>query len=701
MNKNIIVCLLCVGTNIAVYAQGPAVPQRKQLSDSIVDMEEIVVTANRHETLRLKAPTLVGVLDTKIFKSTHAICVADGLSFQPGLRVEDNCQNCGFTQACLNGLDGRYTQLLLDSRPVFSAVASLYGLEFIPSNMVERVEVIHGGGSALYGSSAIGGVVNIITKEPKNSGAEVSHSFQSIGGGNSFDNATALNASLVDKANRIGLSLFANLRHRDGYDSDGDGFSELPFMRTESVGARSFLRLSDRQRITLQYNHIYDYHRGGDHFSRPVYESAISEMSEHHINGGSAEYKFWSSDATRYLNVYTSMMTVSRNSYNGGTGGDDSEAARLLALKEYGRTHDLTWVSGAQLCQHLGRLLFMPAELTAGVEYQRENLKDEIPAYSLTTRQHVNIGSGLVQNEWKNDQWNLLLGARVDKHSMLRHAIVSPRVNLRYAPLSELVVRLSYADGFRAPQIYDEDLHVSLSNGERWKIYLADNLKEERSHSVNGSVDYSPHIGPWRTEFTAEGFFTRLNHSFADSYTDEVDENGFRKIVKYNTGGAHVYGLNLEVKAALRRLLDLEAGFTWQHSRYAEAERWSDAAPAEKRVFRTPDTYGYLNATLTPLARWSFSANGVYTGSMLVAHMAGSGTAGDVAVHTPSFCDCGLQVTYKQPFISATTLEFSVGIRNLFDAYQDDFDKGPQRDADYIYGPMYPRSCYISAKMSI
>lgn len=93
------------------------------------------------------APTLVNVLDAKVFTTTNAVNLAQGLNFQPGVRVETNCQNCGFQQVRINGLDGPYTQILIDSRPIFSALSGVYGLEQIPANMIERVEVMRGGGS--------------------------------------------------------------------------------------------------------------------------------------------------------------------------------------------------------------------------------------------------------------------------------------------------------------------------------------------------------------------------------------------------------------------------------------------------------------------------------------------------------------------------------------------------------------------------
>lgn len=208
-----------------------------------------------------------------------------GLSFQPGVRVEDDCQNCGFTQVRINGLDGHYSQILVDSHPVFSALTGVYGLEQIPANMIERVEVLRGGGSALFGSSAIGGTINVITKEPSRNSAQMSHTLTSIGGSNSYDNNTMLNASLVTESGRAGLCVFGQSRHRSGYDHDGDGFTEVPVINSQSVGMRSFFRTGAYSRITAQYHHINEFRRGGDMLDRPPHEALIAEQIDHSIDG--------------------------------------------------------------------------------------------------------------------------------------------------------------------------------------------------------------------------------------------------------------------------------------------------------------------------------------------------------------------------------------------------------------------------------
>ncbi len=117
-----------------------------------VMLDGVVVSANRSETTRMMAPTLVNVVDMETYDKVNATSLSQGLSFQPGVRVENNCQNCSYQQVRINGLDGPYTQILIDSRPIFSALAGVYGIEQLPANMVDRVEVMRGGGSALFGS---------------------------------------------------------------------------------------------------------------------------------------------------------------------------------------------------------------------------------------------------------------------------------------------------------------------------------------------------------------------------------------------------------------------------------------------------------------------------------------------------------------------------------------------------------------------
>ncbi|MCB0820255.1 MAG: TonB-dependent receptor plug domain-containing protein, partial [Bacteroidetes bacterium] len=131
-----------------------------------ISLSEVVISATRRETDKRNSPVQVSVLNRKMLELTQSNNLSEGLCFQPGLRMETDCQTCGYSQLRMNGMSGSYSQILINSRPVFSSVLSLYGLEMFPSAIIERVEVVKGGGSVLFGSSAIAGTVNIITRKP-------------------------------------------------------------------------------------------------------------------------------------------------------------------------------------------------------------------------------------------------------------------------------------------------------------------------------------------------------------------------------------------------------------------------------------------------------------------------------------------------------------------------------------------------------
>lgn len=671
------------------------------LASDDVDLDEVVVSANRNETQRRLAPNLVNVIGGKLFDITQSTCLAQGLNFQPGVRTEDNCQNSGFTQVRINGLDGHYSQILVDSRPVFSSLNGVYGLEQIPANMIDRVEVVRGGGSALFGASAIGGTINIITKEPIRNSASFGHTFMSQGGSNSFDNVTTGNVSLVTDDNKAGIYAYGQTRTRQGYDYDGDGYTELPELNNQTFGLNSYLRLSPYSKLSLQYHGIHEFRRGGNKLDQAPHEANIAEQAEHNIQGGGLTYNFYSPDEKNRLSAYFSFQTTARKSYYGGIGEGTDEDIET-AENAYGTTHNFTYVAGTQYVHSFDKLLFMPSDLTLGAEYSYDGIKDVILGYDRNFKQDVRIGSFFCQNEWKNKQWSFLLGGRLDKHNLVDHVIFSPRANLRFNPTENVNLRITYAGGFRAPQAFDEDLHVGVVGGERLVTVLAENLKEERSNSFSVSADLYHKFGNVQTNLLIEGFYTDLNNVFALRQLDQPDAQGNTVQERYNAYGAKVLGLNIEGKAMFTRWFSLQAGLTLQQSHYDEAIAWNDEVPEQKykKMMRTPNTYGYFTASFTPVKRFTASVTGNYTGSMLVGHSAGSGVEKPVAVNTSKFMEVNMKLSYDFPIYKYLTLQVNGGIQNITNAYQKDFDKGWNRDSNYVYGPSLPRSYYVGVKIS-
>ena len=653
-------------------------------------IDAVVVTANKYETKKREATTIVNVISPLLIESTASNTMSDVLDYQTGVRVEMSCQNCGVPQLRINGLEGQYTQLMMDSRPIFSSLASVYGLEQIPAGMVDRVEVVRGGGSALYGSNAIGGVVNIITKEPVRNSLNISQNTQLIGG-KSWDNNTNLNGSFVTSDSKIGVFLFGVLRQREAYDRDNDGFSEIPHLNSATLGMRSYFKTSDYSKLTFEYHHVTEARRGGNNLDRPEHEADIAESLRHNIDAGNLRWDYYSPNERHYATAYSSLQHIGRNSYF-GTAQD---------LNAYGASDDITAVVGGQYRFHMYNCLFMPADLSAGVEYQYNRLRDQIMGYGRDIRQNVHLYGGYVQNEWKNKDVSFLIGLRGEKHSMLRNPIFSPRANVRYTPIKEVVLRATYASGYRAPQTYDEDLHVGAVGGEVSLIQLSDSLRPEMSHSVSLSADWARKFGAWETNVTLEGFFTQLNDVF--SLVENGHDNlGNLLLLRTNEKGARVYGVNIEGKLAYKSIFVFQLGYTYQQSRYIEAVTWSentDILP-QKRMFRTPDHYGYFMATYEPILKFTINLNGKLTGPMLIQHFAGY-VAEDEEVLSPTFFDMGIKLAYEIPLYRLYSLEINAGVKNIFDSFQRDIDKGINRDAGYIYGPSLPRTYFFGINFKL
>ena len=657
------------------------------LEEDRVQLDGVIVSATRSETTRRTSPTLVNVVGMDIYNKTNSSTVAQGLAFQPGVRVENNCQNCGFQQVRINGLDGQYTQILIDSRPIFSSLAGVYGIEQLPANMVDRIEVMRGGGSALFGSSAIAGTVNIITKEPIRNSASISHTLTSIGLSPSFHNTTDINASIVSEDNKLGLAVFGQNTLKDAWDANGDGFTELSKISGQTVGFRGYVKTGYYSKITAEYHHLEEFRRGGDQLDLPPHEVMIAEQTKHGINTGGLKFDWFSKDQKHRFNAFASMQHIGRESYYGA--GMDPNA--------YGKTTDLTWVAGAQYIYRFTKCLFMPADLTAGLEYNEDYLRDNMWGYNRTTDQTVRIVSAYAQNEWKNDRWGILIGGRLDKHNLIKGLIFSPRANLRYNPTKNINLRASYSYGFRAPQAFDEDLHIDNVGGTVSMIRLAEDLKVEKSQSVSVSADMYHSWGNWQANVLVEGFFTDLGDVFA---LKEIgfDANGVLIKERYNESGARVFGGNLEGKVAWKNVFQIQLGMTAQSSKYKEARSWADDVEATRRMFRTPDFHAYVTASYNPLKQLTLALSGTYTGKMLIEHHAGM-IEKNRTEETPAFCDMGFKAAYEFDIYKSFKLQLNAGVQNMFNSFQKDFDSGADRDSGYIYGPTLPRTVYFGVKL--
>lgn len=671
-----------------------------ELNASDMLLDEVVVSASRNEVRRCEAPVVVNVLNQKLFERTNSTDLAQSLNFQSGLRVENSCQNCAFPQVRINGLEGPYSQVLINSRPVVSALSGVYALEQLPVNMIDRIEVVRGGGSALFGANAVGGTINIITTDPIENSFTVGSTISNMNGSNAWEEVVNANVSLVSPDRKFGVALYETYRNRNPYDANDDGFSEVGKLSLNSFGFNAYYRPSEFGRLNIEYHTTNEYRRGGNKFDLEPFQTDITEQTSHVINSGGVNYtQSWNNYKHR-MSLYTSIQDIDRNSYYGAQQNPNA----------YGKTDDITWVLGGMYTGQYDKVIFAPATFTSGMEYQSNSMHDVMVGYNRDMKQDVQIFGIFVQNEWKMNHFTLLAGLRLDNHNLIDNPILSPRVNLMYRPTDKFQARATWSTGFRAPQAYDEDLHITAVGGEGTLIQLADDLSPEKSNSFSGSIDWVFNLGHWQANVLLEGFYTTLNDVFV--LEDKgYDEQGNAIKERRNGSGARVYGANLDFKIAHGKDLALQLGATWQHSLYKEAEQWSEdpeVAPTEN-MMRTPNLYGYFTLSGSPFRNFDWALSGVYTGRMYVPHYAPSDVPStdpyfntyithDELVHTPDFFDFNIKFNYTIPLTNRLSMQVNAGVKNIFNAFQKDLDCGGYRDSGYFYGPTAPRTYFAGVK---
>jgi outer membrane receptor for ferrienterochelin and colicins len=679
------------------------------LEEDVLGIEQVVVTADRNEKNRTEASVIVNTITPRIFVAAQTVTIADGLNFCPGIRMENNCQNCGFSQVRMNGMEGPYSQILINSRPIFSGLAGVYGLELIPTSIIERIEVVRGGGSALYGSNAIAGTINLILKDPINNSFEASINGGLTGVGIkdadlAQDYSVNLNTSLVSDDNKTGMVLYGFYRDREPFDANNDSFSELTNIKNTTIGTRIFRRIGYRSKLAIDFFNIKEERRGGNKFDLPQHEADVAESAEHDITTGAITYDKFFRDEDKF-SVFASGQNVNRDSYYGAN----------QSLKDYGNTKGFTYTLGTQYSAK-----FKKTSLIVGIENRNETLKDiklgylDIDEFGIQTHTNNNTIADQISNtfgvfaqyEIDFNKLNVSVGARFDNYLIedkelnadkKKGNVLSPRITFKYDVFKSLQARLSYSQGYRAPQIFDEDLHI-LSSESRKVIHNNDpDLKQETSHSYMASLDFNKLVGSVNVGFLAEGFYTQLNDAFANETSiHPTEENTFVYTRINSDGGALVNGVNLEAKIDPANEFMLTAGFTFQKSEYDNPQEEFN----EKSFFRTPNQYGYAAIDWDFIKNTCLSATGNYTGSMLVPYYgpnAANPEIGELRESNPFF-DMGAKLSYDFKLNNVTIQAFG-GIKNIFNSYQNDLDIGGDRDPAYLYGPSLPRTVYFGVKI--
>jgi outer membrane receptor for ferrienterochelin and colicins len=665
---------LSAGSPITVDIQ---LTQREKLRSSIV------VTGTRTEHLAVDAPVRTDLIPESFLRREVKGTLAEALTASvPGVRVENNCQNCGVTAVRLNGLEGNYTQILEDGLPTMSSVSMVYALDQIPAEFLQSIEIIKGGASALYGPNAVGGVINLIRREPHRNffrfdsqvGWQYGRPEQSIG-------LTGRTPKLP--AGLLGDFYFRGI-NRVAIDRDRDGFTELPKRRLFGGGGTlNHHFFQGRGQLTFGGSALEEHRRGGDHLDLLPEETFVTEMIDSRRSSGFLRWRH-STSASTYYTLATSLSYLRRNTYY-GTNFDPHA---------YGNTRNPLWATDAQIGHQAG-----PHTLMAGFQFWREQVQDDVPSYHRSFNQVFRNTGFYFQDEFKlKPRVTIVAGLRADKSSTLRNWAASPRGNIRIGLGDNWILRFGASTGFRAPQIFDEDLHIMAVGGEGSVIENSPKLRKEAAWSWTGALDYIRDVRGGHLQAGANFFSTNLNDVFVLEETP-VPGGDFRKFLRVNGAGSHVRGVEFDLNWRINRNLVLRGGSTFQQARYQEPE----PVFGSLRYFRAPNRYGFASMDLFLPHDMSMFATANFTGSMLVPHYAGC-IPEDRLQETPKFAV--YNIVFSRAFhlggSSGNTrrMRWYVKVSNLFDAYQHELDRGPLRDAGYFYGPMSMRTLTLGMTMT-
>ncbi|MEW6374529.1 MAG: TonB-dependent receptor [Thermodesulfobacteriota bacterium] len=639
--------------------------------------EEIVVTATQTPKLFAETPVKTEVITSKEIERKEATNLAESLTQTTGIRIENNCQNCNFTQVRINGMEGKYTEILIDGSPMVTAMTGVYGLEQIPAEMLNRIEVVKGGGSALYGGNAVAGVINVLTEEPQENKSILKLHQESISKKPFTD--LGFRSSIVSKDLNTKAFLFANYQKREPIDLNEDSFSELGTLSNTSFGLNFYNYFSKIEgNLKLGFYRIFEERRGGDHFDKPPHEANTAEWAKSDQLGFTSEWNHVLSEKIHYKLSF-SFLDAKRNTYYGSH----------MDPKAYGITENPLLFFNFQFNYQLGKHLF-----SLGAQYKRDKIEDEAAGYNRIIKDTYHEIGFFIQDDFKiSKTFTLLTGVRINKHSALDRNIITPRLSILLNIMKDLSFRTTFSTGFRAPQVFDEDLHITQVGGEGMMITNSPNLKEEKSYSISSGFDYGKQIERSLFQFSLEAFYTKLSNTFILHEISRI-ENA-RILERINGSGSKVYGLSFDFGLVLGPKFSLASGWTIQRSQLEEPEPDFNS----REFFRTPNYYGFTTISYENNKVVNADLSIEYTGSMKAPHFAGYIENDKLETTQPFWV---MNVKLYKPLNLAENYKANIflGIYNMLNSYQKDLDKGVNRDSGYVYGPIKPKAFYIGLELS-
>lgn len=633
-----------------------------ELAEDVSSLEEVVITGTMKEVTKMNSPIPVEVYAPSLFLKNPTPNIFEALSMVNGVQPQINCNVCSTGDIHINGLEGPYTMILIDGMPIVSSLATVYGLAGIPNSLVKRIEVVKGPASTLYGSEAVGGVINIITKEPLGAPSLKIDAYGTTLGEYNADISSSF--KVKKSASLLGVNYF-NFWQK--WDVNNDNFTDATLQKRISVFNKwSFHRPSGKN-FSLAGRYVYENRWGGelqwtpDHRGTDIYygESIYTNRAEFIGN-----YQLKSKEN---LHIDYSYNYHLQDSYYGTTKYLANQSTAFVQFR---------W--SKQLGKH---------DLLAGLPIRYTLYDDNTTGTSLldgTNNPGTTFLPGIfLQDEIKvSDKFSILGGARYDHHNVHGN-IFTPRLSFKLSPNPNNTLRLTSGSGYRVVNLFTEE-HAALTGARQ--VIVKSNLDPEKSWNVN--LNYAKNI------ITRQGYINLDASLFYTYFTNKIIGDFItdpEKIIYDNLAGHAVSrGLTLNGDMSFSNNLKLLTGVT-----VMEVFRTDNNGNNIPQV-HAPGFSGTFTFSYSLPSRITFDLTGKTTGPMYLPVVPNDFRP----AMSPWFSLINLQVTKSVN----SNFEIYAGVKNLLNFLPKDpllrpfdpFDKnisidnpnGYSFDTSYNYAPM-------------
>ncbi len=638
-----------------------------ELVPTSVDLGEVVVTGTMREMSRSDSPVPVEVITPALFRKNPSPALFDAVGMVNGVRPQINCSVCNTGDIHINGMEGPYTMVLIDGMPIVSGLSTVYGLSGIPTSLVERVEVVKGPGSSLYGSEAMGGLVNVITKDPALAHRAAVDLMATSWKEYNTDVGLHFGQKRVNAL--LGVSVF---HYDDPRDENGDGFTDVTLQQRVSIFNKLSIRRPDRKVASIATRYVHEDRWGGEMNWTPAFAGGDS------IYGESIATRRWELIGQYQLPVPGKIMAQfsanghQQRSWYGTTPYNADQRVlfgQLFGVRRFGMRHDVLY----------------------GIAYRHTWYDDNTVGTSRSDESRIHNAPNVqplpgffLQDEWSiTEMHKLLIGFRMD-HDANHGLVQSPRVAYKWAPNGRWAVRANFGTGYRVVNLFTEE-HAALTGARQ--VRIEGDLLPERS--INGTLNV---VRKWPGEkryFGLDGslFYTHFSNRILPDYSTDQDLIIYRNLDGYGVSR----GASVNMEARVGKPLRLLAGATWMQVFTAQEGLRSD-------VYFAPTWSGTFSTSFQLSAKWSTDLTGQWYGPMRLPVQPNDFRP----ERSPTYALLNLQVTHK----FNAQFEFYGGVKNLLDFVPadplmrpfDPFDRqagdaasnpnGYTFDTSYMYAPL-------------